>query len=689
MTGFENIQLPWSDWKIVRNLGHGGFGCVYEVERELFGRKEKAALKVLTIPKDQSEVEADFTDGYDEGSIRKKYEDYRDKVIQEYQLMSEMKGHTNIVNCDDFAAVPLSEGIGWKVYIRMELLTPLEKVLRSESLSTDQIIKLGIDICKALDLCEKKNIVHRDVKPANIMVSEFGDYKLGDFGVARTMDHTTNATSIGTEKYMAPEVIRRERYGKEADLYSLGLVLYWLLNNRRMPFVPANRIPTQDEVNTAQSRRIRGDVIPEPAYGSDALKQVVKKACAYLPKDRYHSAQEMMEALQSVGGIGTKKTTVISSVQEEAIGKQWKTENWSENTQKTAGTLGRDMSATVGNGWEDASKTIGAPRAACPTPAQRVRMRQNAGQNDETFEKTVGVEPQQTKATRPTVSERVQMRQKAQEAEANNEKKSVHASGKQKINKKIGKVSYYDILCPIIYSVLWYMDVPMGLMGRFFAECFWILMPVVMFLAIYIWKNTLVAGISSGIMCSIVFAEVFEVFETFHISRLGMMYTFGDFWVIKLGLVGIVTYCVVSSAISITKNRKYIWQNQQKSEQENREMAKSNFAMFMISMSISICYGEITDCIGSGDAFSMCMVLLLPIVMFIVIFCISKPLLAGISGCIVGLLSGAAFINYFEKYIMNLNVTAYLYAEIIFTLMSGVCVAVNAWKLAKRLKNVG
>lgn len=284
MTGLENIKLPWPNWKIIRSLGHGGFGCVYEAERELFGRKEKAAIKVLTIPKDQSDVEADYTDGYDEASIRKKYENYRDKVIQEYQLMSEMKGNTNIVNCDDFAAVPLSNGIGWKVYIRMELLTPLENVLRSQMLSTEQILKLGTDICRALALCEKKNIVHRDVKPANIMVSEYGDYKLGDFGIAKTMDHTTNATSIGTEKYMAPEVIRREKYGKEADIYSLGLVLYWLLNNRRMPFVPTNRIPTQDEVNNAQYRRIKGDVIPEPVNGSEALKRIIKKPVLIIQK---------------------------------------------------------------------------------------------------------------------------------------------------------------------------------------------------------------------------------------------------------------------------------------------------------------------------------------------------------------------------------------------------------------------
>ena len=107
-------------------------------------------------------------------------------------------------------------------------------------------------------LCDSKNIVHRDIKPENIMVSEFGDYKLGDFGIARTMDHTTQATTVGSERYMAPEVIKREEYGKEVDIYSLGLVLYWMLNNRKRPFIDADHLPTHDEIELAQARREKG-----------------------------------------------------------------------------------------------------------------------------------------------------------------------------------------------------------------------------------------------------------------------------------------------------------------------------------------------------------------------------------------------------------------------------------------------
>ena len=100
-----------------------------------------------------------------------------------------------------------------------------------------------LQLARIIQCIHERNGAHRDIKPENIMVSEFGDYKLGDFGIARTMYHTTQATIAGSDRYMAPEVITRKEYGKEVDIYSLGLVLYWMLNNRKRPFIDADYIP--------------------------------------------------------------------------------------------------------------------------------------------------------------------------------------------------------------------------------------------------------------------------------------------------------------------------------------------------------------------------------------------------------------------------------------------------------------
>ena len=285
-------------WKTVGRLGKGGFGAVYEIEREHFGKCEKAALKHISIPTDDGDIESLRSDGYDDASITGHFEDHLGKIVREYFLMAEMKGHTNVVDCDDVLYIQHDDGFGWDIYIKMELLTPVMKCV-DRLTSEEEIIQLGVDICNALILCGRKEIIHRDIKPQNIFISDTGDYKLGDFGIARSMEQATHVTrGIGTPSYMAPEVFNNQEYDSRVDTYSLGMVLYWLLNERRTPFLPlTKKIPTAEEAGNAWSRRFSGEAIPAPKNGSKALKAIVLKACAFKPEDRYQSAQEMRNAL--------------------------------------------------------------------------------------------------------------------------------------------------------------------------------------------------------------------------------------------------------------------------------------------------------------------------------------------------------------------------------------------------------
>ena len=301
----KDIRLPWPGWTIGKYLGAGGYGKVYEIERTLSGVMERAALKVVSRPADDAEIEACYENGYDQASMKASYEEEIQRYVKEYELMKELQGQTNIVSCDDFAVVPRKDGIGGRIFIRMELLTPLQKATKQSMLSESEVIRLGKDICKALILCEARHIIHRDIKPENILISKFGDYKLGDFGVARVQDHTTNATKMGTHGYAAPEVEHGQKYGKEADIYSLGITLYWLLNNRRMPFLNADEPVTMMKCQEALRRRYEGEKLPAPKNGSQKLKQIVLKACAYRPVDRYRSAQELYDALAELSGEQT------------------------------------------------------------------------------------------------------------------------------------------------------------------------------------------------------------------------------------------------------------------------------------------------------------------------------------------------------------------------------------------------
>lgn len=299
MNNYEN-QIPWKDWKIVRRLGGGGFGTVYEIERDFYGEEELAAMKVIRIPKEESDLDDDYNSGMTEEEVREKYTYIQNYFSKEYQLMLEFKGHSNIVNCHDFSVVPNPDGPGCALYIRMELLKPLKEVLKTETFSELRIVQLGIDICRALEICERRDVIHRDIKPDNIMMSEFGNFKLGDFGIARTMEKTMSASMAGTDWYMAPEVAKKMKYGKSVDTYSLGLVLYWLLNDGRLPFVPEKDRISAKDMQVAYRLRMQGKEIPEPKRGSRQFKAVVLKALSFDREKRYRSGKEMLEALLEI-----------------------------------------------------------------------------------------------------------------------------------------------------------------------------------------------------------------------------------------------------------------------------------------------------------------------------------------------------------------------------------------------------
>ena len=290
----------WPGWKTVRLLGRGSFGAVYEIERDVFGTVEKAALKVISIPQNESDIEELVYSGYSAESITETFKTHLKGIVNEYTLMRKMKGSSYIVDCDDFQYIEHDGTPGWDILIKMELLTPLFKALGTDC-TEETVIKLAKDMCSALILCRENNIIHRDIKPQNIFASKYGTFKLGDFGIAKTIEKTSGGTRTGTYKYMAPEVYNNKPYSYTADIYSLGMVMHWLLNERRSPFVPLPpELPTASAEEAARIKRMSGEPLPAPKNGSAKLKAIILKACAFDPQDRYQSAAEMLEDLDKL-----------------------------------------------------------------------------------------------------------------------------------------------------------------------------------------------------------------------------------------------------------------------------------------------------------------------------------------------------------------------------------------------------
>lgn len=299
-------DIRWPGWEVVEEIGSGSYGNVYKIKRTLVNMVEYAALKIITIPRNAAEIDDLIDEGYERSSVTEHYKKQKDDIVREYELMASLKGCPNIVHAEDISIVQQPNYVGWDIYIKMELLTPLKKAARN--MQESDIVKMGMDICNALMVCKKNNVIHRDIKPANLFVSDTGVYKLGDFGVAKTAAKTQRGTYAGTEQFMAPEVFANKEYGASVDIYSLGLVMYWLLNNRRFPFVPQGIVPVSEE-ELAKKRRLSGDALPEPVSGSRELKNIVLKACAFDPRARFESAEAMYYALAGLNGTTSAPRT--------------------------------------------------------------------------------------------------------------------------------------------------------------------------------------------------------------------------------------------------------------------------------------------------------------------------------------------------------------------------------------------
>ena len=318
----NDSETVFNSWHIGRLIGEGSFGKVFEIERQGCGETCKAALKIITVPRNENELLSLLEDGIDEDSIDGYLMSLVNDIVSHYALASKFKGSDNIVSCDEFQIIPHKGKTGWDILIRMELLIPLTDHIQAleKPFSRKEVIRLGIDICSALELCQKYSVIHRDIKPENIFVTQDHRFKLGDFGVACTFEDT-GMVRQGAMSYMAPEIYKGESYGAEVDIYSLGIVMYRLLNNNRLPFLPKHpsNITFRDR-EEAIKKRLTGEVFPNPVNADTTLTKVVLKACEYKPENRYSSPVQMREELETIANesnVDDRYSRVVKALPDE------------------------------------------------------------------------------------------------------------------------------------------------------------------------------------------------------------------------------------------------------------------------------------------------------------------------------------------------------------------------------------
>ena len=297
----SELEKKFDEWKIGEKVGHGSGGStiVYAIERKNLNFVEKDVLKV--IPLLAENVGFSQMNEISRANYETQKTELRGKAEEEVSLMNKLKTSNYIVTYQDFKFLDILDenATSFVLAIRMHTYESLSAIIQTKEISQADIVKIGIDICCALEACAQYGIIHRDIKPENIFFD--GDqYRLGDFGISRIIERGNLAhTNQGTPQFAAPEqftnMMSAEGYDSRVDIYSLGLSLYYLANGQKLPF--------KDKLKGSDmylKMRVTGAEIPPVDGIEPELNRIMLKACEHSADKRYQTPSEMKSDLKAL-----------------------------------------------------------------------------------------------------------------------------------------------------------------------------------------------------------------------------------------------------------------------------------------------------------------------------------------------------------------------------------------------------
>src|SRR6266852_3673047 len=264
---------------IKRELGRGGMGAVYLAEQPGLGREVAIKELILSAVADPTALK---------------------RFMQEAQVMARTS-HPNLVQVHDL------EQIGDANYIVLEFVRgkSLRDRINLGTMPLPQTFAVMHGVLQALDYAHKRSIVHRDMKPENVLMSEEGEVKVADFGIARLTDDsgagstaTKTGTTVGTPQYMSPEQVASSKVDGRSDLYSAGIMFYELVVGQP-PFTASEA----DGPFTLMAKHVQAPPKPPSVHrpGLDmGLEEVILKSLSKRPEERYQSGQEFDDAMSRI-----------------------------------------------------------------------------------------------------------------------------------------------------------------------------------------------------------------------------------------------------------------------------------------------------------------------------------------------------------------------------------------------------
>ena len=265
----SSMQPFFGGWYIESKIAEGKNSKFYKAYSTDGIEKNYAGLKIVKFPSSEQELSRVIA-----SEMYNYVDEYLDKlqatVTANMGVMRSLTHHKNIVSVYNFTIV--REASCFYLISLVELLTPLNEYLSFESISKNDVITLGKDICRAMEAFREKGIVHHNITPENIYADAKGNYILGDFGVYDYEQAVSEASA-----YVAPELYNKNYLSDvSSDIYSLGILLYKLLNNNRLPFLPPYPAPVSlSDREQSFARCMRGETFPTPVNADYKLGSIL------------------------------------------------------------------------------------------------------------------------------------------------------------------------------------------------------------------------------------------------------------------------------------------------------------------------------------------------------------------------------------------------------------------------------
>ena len=263
-----------------------------------FGEIERAALKMISTPQNESDIEEIHNDGYDDESITVTLQNYLQSIVAEYSLMRKMSGCISIVQYEDIRYEHHAAGFCWDIFIKMELLLPLNKVVGNK-VPEQMVVKIAKDIYNALVACKEYDIVHRDIKPQSIFVSKYGDYKLGDFDIAKTVERTSGRCRSAGFLLHDPQVDEKRKIQYNNKKKGGGVMPFEIVRN---------------DITNMQVDAIVNSANPQPVVGLGTDSMIHEKAGPRLLRDRQKIGNIPVGQAAVTRGYDLKARYVIHTV---------------------------------------------------------------------------------------------------------------------------------------------------------------------------------------------------------------------------------------------------------------------------------------------------------------------------------------------------------------------------------------